>query len=382
MDIDTLRTVARAETVQGGLPNAHYIDAETYEIERKALLFANWAGIGFGKDVPEPGDAFPVTFQGIPLLILRDEAGAIAVFQNTCRHRGMILVDTPQKIRGAIRCPYHSWSYALSGALRTAPHVGGIGVHRHEDVNFDTLGLIRIRSWVWRDVIFVNIDGKAAPFEEKHADLLERWSDFDQPIHHGGPTSSFTLEVATNWKLAVENFCESYHLPWVHPELNETSRLEDHYNISVPGAYAGQGSSLYRQFTGPDGATFADFAGLGATWETGAEYVALFPNVLFGVQRDQCFAIVLEPQGCARTLEHVALYYAVPPDAAPDQAGMRDANARVWKTVFEEDVFVVEGMQRGRHGLFFDGGVFSPVMDAPTRCFHQWAAQSLVDSAG
>jgi len=45
--------------------------------------------------------------------------------------------------------------------------------------------------------------------------------------------------------------------------------------------------------------------------------------------------------------------------------------------VFEEDIFVVEGMQRGRHASLFDGGKFSPVMDSPTHCFHHWVATQL-----
>ena len=54
---------------------------------------------------------------------------------------------------------------------------------------------------------------------------------FDLTLHHGGPESSFILDVNSNWKLAVENYSESYHLPWVHPGLNSYSRLQDHYNI-------------------------------------------------------------------------------------------------------------------------------------------------------
>ena len=56
-----------------------------------------------------------------------------------------------------------------------------------------------------------------------------------------------------------------------------------------------------------------------------------------------------------------------------------DENASFWKTVFREDIGVVEGMQRGRNGLMFDGGKFSPVMDSATHCFHHWIAQSIKD---
>lgn len=370
--------LADVETARG-LPNAHYVDPAMFEEERRKVLFANWAGIGFGKDVPEPGAAKPVDFLGVPLLLVRDETGTVHVYQNTCRHRGMILVDSPRNIRGAIRCPYHSWCYTLQGNLRTTPHVGGPGKSRDDNIDRAALGLIRIASAIWQDVVFVNIDGQAPPFEEVHADLLNRWRNFNQPVYAAGGASSFKLEVQTNWKLAVENYCESYHLPWVHPGLNSYSRLEDHYNIERRGEYSGQGSLVYRQIETEDGTRFPDFEGLDGMWDTGAEYVAVYPNVLLGVHRDHTFAILLEPVALDRTIEHVEIYYARPPEAlAPD---LLARNAEQWKLIFEEDIFVVEGMQKGRNGPFFDGGKFSPAMDGPTHTFHHWVASCLQPGA-
>ena len=184
-------------------------------------------------------------------------------------------------------------------------------------------------------------------------------------------------EVASNWKLAVENYCESYHLPWVHPGLNSYSRLEDHYNIEERGLFSGQGTYVYRQLTDDAGTTMPDFAGLSDKWEAGAEYIAVYPNVLFGVQRDHSFAIILEPKDCERTVEHIELYYARAEEETPELDSLRLSNAQLWKTVFEEDVFVVEGMQKGRHGTLFDGGRFSPAMDGPTHNFHRWVATNV-----
>jgi len=372
-----LGAVMATQTIARGLPNEHYVDPGTFAEEKRSVLFANWSGIGFGKDVPETGDVRPVEFLGIPLLIVRGRDGSIGVFQNTCRHRGMILITKPTRIRGAIRCPYHSWCYGIDGALRATPHIGGPGRNCHPDVNAAELGLIPIRSHVWRDVIFVNVDGRAPAFEEMHAELLERWREFDQVLHHGGPTSSFKLDAKTNWKLAVENYCESYHLPWVHPGLNSYSRLQDHYNIEAPGHFSGQGTLVYRQLRDADGAVMPDFAGLSEKWSEGAEYVALYPNVLLGVQRDQAFAIVLEPVDCEQTIEHIELYYSVDTAMTPELDNLRTENARLWKTVFAEDIFAIEGMQKGRHGELFDGGCFSPVMDGPTRNFHCWVATQI-----
>lgn len=363
--------------VAKGLPNHHYIDETTFEEEKHAVLFNNWAAIGFGKDIPEAGDTIPIDFLGLPLFALRDKEGNINIFQNTCRHRGMILVDKPQKLRGPIRCPYHSWSYDLQGNLKSTPMVGGPGNNDHEDVDRCKLGLFKIRSYIWNDIIFVNINNNAEPFEKKHAHLLERWREFDQPFIHGGESSSFQLDVKANWKLAIENYCESYHLPWVHPELNTVSKIEDHYNISEPGLYSGQGSYVYRQIEGKDGLKLNDFENLSNKWDKGSEYISFFPNVLLGIHRDYFLAVIIEPKSAGKTTEHASLYYAENEDTQNIQNIYAD-NARFWKQIFLEDRTVVEGMQRGRHGVFFDGGKFTPLMDEPTHIFHHWVASQIM----
>ena len=86
----------------------------------------------------------------------------------------------------------------------------------------------------------MNIGGTTAEFTDYAADLIDRWGEFEQPLYHGGADSSFGFTLDCNWKLAVENYCESYHLPFVHPALNSYSRLEDHYNIMDTPNYAGQ----------------------------------------------------------------------------------------------------------------------------------------------
>jgi phenylpropionate dioxygenase-like ring-hydroxylating dioxygenase large terminal subunit len=373
-----LDSVRRDVTQANGLPNAHYTDPKTHEEERDALLFDQWAGLAVASDVPEIGDAKPVTFLGMPLLLVRSKDNTVRVFQNICRHRGMILVEEPRKIEGAIRCPYHSWCYGTDGRLVSTPHVGGPGQNTHDSIDRATLGLVEVRSHIWRDVVWINVSGTAPDFAEAMAPAISRWAEFEQPLYHGGTNSRFNLDVNCNWKLAVENYCESYHLPWVHPGLNSYSRLEDHYNIEEPGSYSGQGTLVYRQLKGEDGALFPDFADLSDKWDSAAEYLAIYPNVLLGVHRDHAFAIVLVPQGQGKTQEQVHLYYSTP----ETDADLRAQNADLWKTVFKEDIFVVEGMQRGRNAPGFDGGRFSPAMDGPTHCFHHWAADRLSERRG
>ena len=374
LDHSVLAAVRRPVNAALGLPNAYYISDAHHQAEKERVFFANWAAIGFGKDIPKAGDAMPIEFLGVPLLAVRDTDGAINVFQNTCRHRGMILVAEKTSTRGVVRCPYHSWCYDLKGALKTTPHVGGPGANVHADIKRDELSLWRVRSHVWRDVIFVNISGTAPAFTEYAASLIERWSEFDRELHCSGDDSTFALEIRGNWKLAVENYCESYHLPWVHPGLNSYSKLSDHYHIEEPGKYSGQGTRVYQPPIDEHGTRFTDFAGLSEKWAQAGEYIALYPNVLFGVHRDHVYAIILEPKAIDRTVETIAIYYADEEMCAPQWSAMRANNTTMWEAVFVEDVFVVEGMQKGRSGPMFDGGKFSPVMDSPTHVFHHWVA--------
>ncbi len=361
-----------------GLPNVHYTCPATYEAERDALWFSTWAGICIEAEVPEPGDARPIDYLGVPLFVMRGKDGRVRVFQNVCRHRGMILVTEPRKIEGAIRCPYHSWCYSHEGKLVATPHVGGPGHNTHEGIDRAALGLLEVRSHIWMGVVFVNLSGDAPEFTDLHATLIERWREFDQPLHANLTDSSFTLTCETNWKLAVENYCESYHLPWVHPALNTYSRLEDHYHIEEPEQFSGQGTEVYRQIALEDGTTFPDFPNLSEKWDMAGEYITVTPNVMLGVQRDHTFAIVLEPKGPTRTVEHIHLFYAAP-DTPED---LRKKNAAQWEVVFREDIGVVEGMQAGRGAPGFDGGRFSPAMDGPTHAFHKWVARRMADATG
>ncbi len=60
--VDQLSSVLTTVNHAKGLPNEHYIDPATFAEEKHSVLFANWSGIGFGKDIPEASDAKPVNF--------------------------------------------------------------------------------------------------------------------------------------------------------------------------------------------------------------------------------------------------------------------------------------------------------------------------------
>jgi choline monooxygenase len=199
-------------------------------------------------------------------------------------------------------------------------------------------------------------------------------------VRHGGSDSRLGFDLRCNWKLAVENYCEAYHLPWIHPSLNTYSRLEDHYNIEMEGVGSGQGTLVYNPVLSNDGLSFPRFPRWSSDWDKRAEYIALYPNVLIGVHADHCFAVIVEPLGAGRSREHFEIYYVGDEALSAELGVLRKSNAETWRTVFAEDQGVVEGMQEGRASPGFQGGVFSPAMDGPTLCFHRWTARSLRES--
>ena len=289
----------------------------------------------------------------------------------------MLLIEKKRNTQGLIRCPYHSWCYSLNGELKATPHVGGIGVNFHKDIEKKDLGLFKIKSHLFLDVIFITLSEECQSFEDTHKELFNRWADYMKPLFFQKKDSEFELKVNCNWKLAIENYCESYHLPWVHPDLNTVSKLEDHYNIISKGNFSGQGSKAFAQMKDEKGKIFPSFSNISSKWDHTSEYISLFPNVILGVHKDHIFSGVLIPKNEKKTIERFSIYYSKKDSLGENFSSLRHKNAKFWKNVFKEDINVVEGMQKGRKGKYFDGGRFSPVMEEPTHIFHKWVANQL-----
>ena len=366
-----------------GLPNECYLNNDYLEFEKEKIFKNNWTMIGVASSVPNPGNAKPFNLLGIPILIVRNKENEVKVFHNVCSHRGFKLVDQECKLKNVIRCPYHSWSYDFNGKLTVTPHIGGLGKHEVEGFDKNKSNLKEIKSNIWMDLIFININSNAKPFEDFIKPLEDRWSKFiskkDQKlIRHSTDNGYFNMTVNSNWKFAIENYCESYHLPWIHPELNKVSNISDHYHIEDENLnFSGQGSNKYsQQFDG--NIKFKCFPNWPTELSEKSEYVSLYPNVMLGIHIDHFYAFWLEPISNNQTKEHFELYYVGDESASNDEfKDIREKNFAFWQEVMNEDVTAIEGMQNGRNSPAYNGGNFSPVMDTPTLMFHKWVATNL-----
>lgn len=359
------------------LPNAAYTSAAFLDAERKTVFSENWIFVSVGAEIPDAGDVLPVMVAGLPLLLLRDSTGAIRAFHNVCRHRGMQLVGERQKRRPKLVCRYHSWTYELDGALVMTPCFTGPNNHASPGIDRGRMGLEPVRCDSWNDLIFVNPSGTAPPLAEHLAPLKQRWSHYDFALLRYGGSCRF--EITANWKLATENFLESYHLPFAHPTLNAASKMEAHYSI-VEDLYLGQGSEGYE----PKLAGHADlprFPGLTAAQRKTAEYPTLLPNLMLGLHPDYLFIFGVDPVAPDRTTETFYFYFVGDGAVSDAFADARQSVIELWRKTNLEDITVVEGMQMGRRSPGYHDGRFSPYHEVTTHEFQRRIANQLANRA-
>lgn len=349
------------------LPNDAYTSRSFFEQERRVIFEGQWVFAAVGAQIPSRGDVLPVNVAGWPVLLVRTRSGDVRAFHNVCRHRGLQLVSNPQHGCPMLVCPYHSWTYTLDGELKKTPHFGGYDVHRASNLNPKEYGLSSVRCEMWHDLIFINFSQHAVPLKESMAPLDERWREYDfSLLRHGG---SETFEPESNWKLAIENFVESYHLPWTHPGLNGYSRMQAHYNMLEP-TYLGQGSTAYdSELAGhPE---LPVFPGLSSDRRTVAEYPFVMPNLMLGIHPSYLFVFGVQPLAPNRTQEVFHFYFVGDEAMVDDLSEQRQRAMHGWKTVNWEDITMIEGMQRGRNSPGYRDGRFSPYHEVTTHEFQR-----------
>lgn len=374
-----LAEVERPVAEARGMPNAAYTDPRFHDFEREYVLGTTWAALAFCADHAQPGKVTPMDFMGLPLLIACDQQGELAVFHNVCSHRGMRLVTETKKTNGLVVCPYHAWTYDLAGNLKATPHIGGVGNNQTPDFCRERHGLKPVRSHCWMGMLFINLSGDAPPFDQHIAPLTKRYAPYlgeqgEAMMVQSQSDSGLSITAQCNWKLAIENYLEAYHLPWIHPSLNSYSPLEKHYCMLISDDFAGQGSTTFNPVL--DGKTnLPVFPAWPQAKHKIAEYPTFYPNLLLGYQVNHFYGIIIYPLANNRVREEVRFFYVGEGASAKQHLPNRQSNLNAWEKVFTEDIIAVEGMQQGRQSPGFRGGVFSSTMDTPTHHFHQWVAR-------
>ena len=354
----------RQATVLHGLPSAAYTSDEFLRLEFQTLFSSHWVFVGFAHDLVKVGDVRPIEVAGLPLFLLRNSGDDIVAFHNVCRHRNLKLVDAPANCGKLIRCPYHSWSYALCGALKNAPYFGGEIRELPPDFSYDDHGLIPVHCDVWHDWIFVNLAAEPMPFEDFVAPIKNMLGHNNAADYVPVATIDFG-EIACNWKLLMENFIEPYHVQFVH-KTTTAQPLEDHYTL-IEDHCIGSAVEL-----SPEQQAQADLTALGVT----SHYLTLFPIFILGTyQPDQMGVYLHQPVDAGHTRQRRVIY--THRDANYSDAQIQQLKD-LWHRVHLEDHAMCQRMQQGRHSpLASDGGLLSPHWENSVRKFQELIADAV-----
>jgi phenylpropionate dioxygenase-like ring-hydroxylating dioxygenase large terminal subunit len=198
------------------LPFSAYADPALLDREQRAIFRRSWQIAGLARDVADAGRYLTTDVAGVPVVVVRDNAGVLRAHLNVCPHRGMVLAEGSGTAK-LLQCPNHAWSFDLDGRLRAAPR-------SDMEQSFDCTGLdLRPASVVeWGPLVLVHLDPEAEAPDEDLALMAESIGRYglawDELEPHGEPVD---WEIGANWKIVCENYLECYHCAVVHPAFSK-----------------------------------------------------------------------------------------------------------------------------------------------------------------
>lgn len=247
------------------IPASVYTDPERFAAERSKLFAETPLLVGFSHDLPGPGDRLLFDAAGPPVVVVRGRDEVVRAFLNLCPHRGGRLVETCDRSR-RLTCPFHAWSFDLEGRLAGMPQASGF-----DGLDRDALRLVELPAEEWHGMLFV----KASPGGSLD---VESFLGPMAPLLAALELGSLEcvrldrIELASNWKVALDTFCETYHVPALHQDslslnLIPYVTLFDHYGRHH--RYSGPGTDFEALLDQPE-----------AEWPTGGYQAVhyLFPN--------------------------------------------------------------------------------------------------------
>jgi len=331
-------------TASAALEPRHYLDPQLLELEQQRIFERTWQLAGHVSALSQPGSYLTAQAGSQPVLVVRAQDGTLRAFRNVCRHRGSRLLSGAGRCRQAIRCRYHGWTYTLDGELIGIPEGRGF----EPAVDKRALGLLPARVEELSGLVFVNLDGGAAPLASLVGDLGARLARYGLPQLEPFAEMTGSRQPA-NWKVVAENYLEGYHIPIAHPDL---MRLIDYrnYTVEVHDHWVWFESPLREQVGGNRLARlYARLVEPMPTLEAADRrvwrYAFIYPNTAIDLYPDQVNTWQMTPDGVAATADSFGSYR--PRGTGPRTRLVQHLNQRFNALVLREDVDLVENVQRG-----------------------------------
>ena len=307
-----------------------YTDQHWMDVEREAVFARTWQWVCHAEKLREPGSYVTIDVASQPVCIVRDREGELRAFYNVCKHRAHELLRGEGQT-SKIMCPYHAWTYDLTGQLRRAPETENLAGFDVRDVCLD-----RVQVEEFCGFVFVNLDPDAVPLAQESGDLAKEimhWAPDVEQLTFG---HRLTYDIKSNWKNIVDNFLECYHCPTAHKDFCSLVDM-DTYKVTTHGIYSSHmaeaGKSANSAYS-VEHATVTDHA---VWW--------LWPNTCLMRYPGRGNMIVLNviPVGPDRTLETYDLFLETPEPIEAELETIRYLD----EVLQVEDIALVESVQRG-----------------------------------
>lgn len=330
--------------MKGLIPCASYHDPAVLIAEYERLFGRIWNFVGFTFDVTKDNDYITAEVGGKPIVV-QNFGGQLGAFVNVCSHR-FCEIRCEQKGNGPLRCPYHGWTYNAAGVpvgIPSRPRFDGLS----EEV-IQSLALREYRVEVCGTLIFVSPNSAAVSLRQF---LGDAWNTIEaMSSSFGELIDRNELMMECNWKIAVENTLESYHVGFIHPKtfkmLGATGTdfrfegVHSVWNASVSDAVEKQMNRLEELFRGRPFRI------------KGYLHQLVFPNLTIATTYGNSFAVQqIVPKGaaCTNFTSHVFATKLVGAGEVKEnlRAMINDSVVQFNRAVFLEDKTICEGVQRG-----------------------------------
>ncbi len=270
------------------MPPSLYTDEGFLQQELKHVFGADWVCVGRASRLSEPGDYMSYDLAGQPIVVLRDQSGALSAFSNVCLHRMSTLVEGEGNARVLV-CPYHAWSYDLEGKLRGAPFM-------QETTGFCKSGyaLPRVRCEEWLGWIYVTLNDNAESVSSGLAELADMVEQYQMDDYVECFRETHVWD--TNWKVLAENFMESYHLPVCHAgTVGGHSKLEE--MDCPPGLRTFNYHWITKEASLAIGNAHPDNTRLEGEWRKTTALITIYPSHLITLTPGYFWYLSLHPKG-------------------------------------------------------------------------------------
>ena len=357
-----------------GIPPRCYADDGLLALERRAVFLRGWVGLGRADRWPQSGDYSALDIAGEPVIVIRNRAGELKAFANSCRHRGSRIVDGDGNCK-KLKCPFHWWTYDLDGHLK-------VYARMQNAVDFDPAdhGLVEFRLGERAGFAWMSFDESAPSLD----DWLGDFDDYHEPwaLSDWRSTRTRQFDVDCNWKTFIEVFNEYYHLPMVHPDSISWMYPEPDAVDATRGAYTtqfGETEAAAALLEASQSFALPVAPGLQGREALGTRYTWVYPNLTFALSQDSMWIYQATPLSSDRCRVIQTICFPSASIALDDFAERAEHYYQRIDAALAEDLPFLLRQQGGLASSFARPGRFASLEPSVGK-FAYWYAQRLLEA--